>query len=114
MFHFKFSNNELIFGLSGCILFTVLIIPATIKQINQDNVQKKLMLRLLSATSIVFLLLILFFGDLTGDELFIYSGIVVLPSGNFLSFKKNWINEIIIIIFLISPLISWIPHILNL
>lgn len=109
-----FYNNELIFGLSGCILFTVLIIPATIKQINQDNVQKKLMLRLLSATSIVFLLLILFFVDLTGDELFIYSGIVVLPSGNFLSFKKNWINEIIIIIFLISPLISWIPHVLNL
>jgi len=80
---------------------------------SQTNVQRKLMLRLISFSGLILLASALFLSDQDGDVLLVYHAVIALQAGNILRSKKKWINETVVLFFMLSGSITWFSGLLN-
>ena len=108
-----FNTTKMITAFSITFLFTFYMIIMVIKDMNQTNIQRKLMLRLISFSGIVLLASALFLSNDNGDVLFVYHAVIALQAGNILRSKKKWINEAVIVFFMLSGIITWFSGLLS-
>ena len=109
-----YTSIRLISAFSITCVFSLYMIIMVLKDMNQTNVQRKLMLRLISFSGIILLASALFLSDQDGDVLLVYHAVIALQAGNILRSKKKWINETIVLFFMISGSITWFSGLLNL
>ena len=114
-YSFSFYNTiELIIAFIITCIFTLFMAVMVLKDVNQTNVQRRLMLRLISFTGLILLGSALFLSDQNGDVLFVYHAVVALQAGNIIRFKRKWMNEAIVLFFFLSGGFTLLSGFLNL
>ena len=111
-FSFYDTTRMIVAFIFTCI-FSLYMIIMVLKDMSQTNVQRKLMLRLISFSGLILLASALFLSDQDGDVLLVYHAVIALQAGNILRSKKKWINETVVLFFMLSGSITWFSGLLN-
>ena len=112
-FSFYDTTRMIIAFIITCV-FSLYMIIMVLKDMSQTNIKRKLMLRLISFSGIILLACALFLSNQDGDVLLVYHTVIALQAGNILKSKKKWINETLILFFMLSFSIPWFLKLLNL
>jgi len=111
---FSFYNTtRMIVAFSFTCIFSLYMIIMVLKDMSQTNVQRKLMLRLISFSGLILLASALFLSHQNSDVLLVYHAVIALQAGNILRSKKKWVNETVILFFILSGSITWFSGLLN-
>jgi hypothetical protein len=108
-----YDTTRMITAFSITCVFSLYMIIMVLKDMSQTNIQRKLMLRIISFSGIILLASALFLSNHNGDVLLVYHAVIALQAGNILRSKKKWINETVVLFFILSGSITWFSGLLN-